>query len=329
MPLFDFITPKIPTLRICMFGPRGVGKTTVLTSIFADTQNTLVDSGLFFRYKVGSHSANLVGYKSSLQQCIIRRDAAHLPATYEISEFEFELGHSNKVKANIVVKDYPGEYLTDRKEEVRKFLDESNVVIVAIDTPYLMEEDNGIYNDGKNNPQLIIDFIKNNPKSFENKLVLFVPLKCERYFNDGRIDDVSHRVGQVYGNLIPFFNEHNVASVVAPIKTLGGIEFDCMERNTGFGIPVIAKYRMYENDPNYKPRFCAQPMYYLMIYGANYSEWAKDHASGFWAKLQAIIARMFENDEKFQTALRELRTVILHNTCGYKLLTNNSILNFN
>lgn len=311
-----------------MFGPRAVGKTTVLTSIFAETQNTLVDSGLFFRYKVGSDSANLVRYKSKLQQCITSKNAANLPASYEISEFEFELGHSGNVKANVVVKDYPGEFLTSRKDEVTKFLDESNVVIIAIDTPYLMEYD-GKYNNDKNNPQLIIDFIENNPNKFENKLVLFVPLKCERYFNDRRIDEVTKQVEQVYGDLIPFFQEHNVASVIAPIKTLGGIEFDCMENNPGFGIPVIAKYRMYEKDPNYKPRFCVQPMYYLMIYGANYSRWAKDHADGFWAKLQAIIARMFENDEKFQTALRELRTVILHNTCGYKLLTNNSILRFN
>ena len=42
---------KTPTLRICMLGPRAVGKTTVLTSVFADTQNDLAGTGLFFRYK--------------------------------------------------------------------------------------------------------------------------------------------------------------------------------------------------------------------------------------------------------------------------------------
>lgn len=58
MPLFnipipDFLKPKpseTPVLNICMMGPRSVGKTTVLTSIFFETQDSVCGSKLYGRF---------------------------------------------------------------------------------------------------------------------------------------------------------------------------------------------------------------------------------------------------------------------------------------
>ena len=317
---------KTPTLRICMLGPRAVGKTTVLTSVFADTQNDLAGTGLFFRYKTGSASDQLISYKSKLQLCIECGDPGKLPASGDISQFDFEVGYANRVKTNVLVKDYPGEYLIDesKKHYVTEFLSESNVVLIAIDTPYLMEE-NGKYNSEKNKPEIVSSFVKNNPDSFANKLILLVPLKCERYAHDKRIDEVSKRVKEVYSDLITFCKEKNVACVVAPILTLGGIEFDVMKSNDFAGISTVPAYRMYEKDPKYKPRFCVQPMYYLMLYAAYYSEWSKDHLTGFLEKIQDMLARLFTSDENFKTALREMRKNLLTDKFGYEILTTNSI----
>lgn len=319
-----------PTLKICMLGPRAVGKTTVLTSVFADTQNDLAGTGLFFRYKTGSASAQLNNYKTQLQLCIESGNPSKLPASGDISQFDFEVGYSNEVKTNVLIKDYPGEYLTDESKQhfVTEFLSESNVVLIAIDTPYLMEAD-GKYNGEKNKSEVVISFIKNNPESFANKLILFVPLKCERYAHDRQMDEVAKRVKCVYSDLIVFCKENNVASVVAPILTLGGIEFDTMKSNDFAGISTIPEYRMYKKDPKYKPRFCVQPMYYLMLYAASYSEWSNDHLTGgILKRIQVMIARMFTNDEKFRTALREMRTNLLTDRLGYEILTTNSIFKF-
>lgn len=320
---------KTPTLRICMLGPRAVGKTTVLTSVFSDTQDDLAGTGLFFRYKEGSESAKLNNYKKLLGMCIEKGNPSQLPASVEISEFDFEVGYANKVKTNVLIKDYPGEYLIDesKKHYVTEFLSESNVVLIAIDTPYLMEVD-GKYNSEKNKPEIVTSFVKNNPDSFANKLILLVPLKCERYAHDQRIDEVSKRVKEVYSDLITFCKEKNVACVVAPILTLGGIEFDVMKSNDFAGISTVPAYRMYEKDPKYKPRFCVQPMYYLMLYAASYSEWSKDHLTGFLEKIQDTIARLFTSDENFKTALREMRKNLLTDKFGYQILTTNSIFKF-
>lgn len=325
-----FLKIKTPTLRICMLGPRAVGKTTVLTSVFADTQDDLAGTGLFFRYKPGSESAKLGNYKHLLQMCIEKGKSNELPATGDISQFDFEVGYSSQVKTNVLVKDYPGEYVTDEPKQhfVTEFLSESHVVLIAIDTPYLMEDD-GKYNSEKNKPETVTSFVKNNPNSFANKLILLVPLKCERYAHDKRIDEVSKRVKEVYSELITFCKENNVACVVAPIHTLGGIEFDTMKNNDDLaGISMIPQYRMYATDPKYKPRFCVQPMYYLMLYAASYSEWSKEHLTGIWARIQDKIARMFTNDDKFKTALREMRKNLLTDKFGYEILTTNSIFKF-
>lgn len=329
MAFLDRFIP-IPTLRICMLGPRAVGKTTVLTSVFADTQNDLAGTGLFFRYKAGSKSAKLGNYKQQLQLCIDKGKSNELPATGDISQFDFEVGYESQVKTNVLVKDYPGEYVTDESKQhfVTEFLSESNVILIAIDTPYLMEDD-GKYNSEKNKPEIVTSFVKNNPDSFANKLILLVPLKCERYAHDKQIEKVTERVKMVYTELIKFCEENNVACVVAPIHTLGGIEFDTMKNNNDLaGISMIPQYRMYAKDPKYKPRFCVQPMYYLMLYAASYSEWSKDHLTGWWARIQAMIARMFTSDEKFKTALREMRKNLLTDKLGYEILTTNSIFKF-
>lgn len=328
MAFFDRFIPT-PTLRICMLGPRAVGKTTVLTSVFADTQDDLAGTGLFFRYKAGSESAKLGNYKQLLQLCIEKGKSNELPATGDISQFDFEVGYSSQVKTNVLVKDYPGEFVTDESKQhfVTEFLTESHVILIAIDTPYLME-DEGKYNSEKNKPEIVTSFIKNNPESFANKLILLVPLKCERYAHDRRIEEVTQQVKAVYSELITFCKENNIASVVAPIHTLGGIEFDTMRTNELAGISTIPQYRMYAKDPNYKPRFCVQPMYYLMLYAACYSEWSKDHLTGWWAKIQDMIARMFTNDDKFKTALREMRKNLLTDKLGYEILTTNSIFKF-
>lgn len=325
----EFLKIKTPTLRICMLGPRAVGKTTVLTSVFADTQDDLAGTGLFFRYKAGSKSATLGQYKTLLQLCIKNGKANELPATGDISQFEFEVGHSGKVKTNVLVKDYPGEYVTDESKQhfVTEFLSESHVVLIAIDTPYLMEDD-GKYNSEKNKPEIVTSFVKNNPDSFANKLILLVPLKCERYAHDKRIEEVTQQVKAVYSELITFCKANNVASVIAPIHTLGGIEFDTMKNNDLAGISTVPEYRMYAKDPKYKPRFCVQPMYYLMLYAASYSEWSKEHLTGIWARIQDTIARMFTNDDKFKTALREMRKNLLTDKFGYEISSTNSIFKF-
>ena len=65
-----------------------------------------------------------------------------------------------------------------------------------------------------------------------------------------------------------------------------------------------------------------------MLYAASYSEWSKDHLTGFLEKIQDMLARLFTSDENFKTALREMRKNLLTDKFGYEILTTNSIFKF-
>lgn len=59
------ITGQHIQLKVCMMGPRGVGKTTILTSIFHDSDAKLNKDGLYFS-AVGETALKLEeGYKKT------------------------------------------------------------------------------------------------------------------------------------------------------------------------------------------------------------------------------------------------------------------------
>ena len=59
MELPDFLKPKTPVMNVCMMGPKAVGKTTVLTAVFNETQNAICDTTLNLTAK-GDTNADLI-----------------------------------------------------------------------------------------------------------------------------------------------------------------------------------------------------------------------------------------------------------------------------
>ena len=328
----ESLTVDPPVVSICMMGPRAVGKTTVVTSIFSKSQETVGDSKIYMR--TGNANANeLPNYKVSLMAAIESGDAAKLPATEVESDFLFELGVLGKpATVKLSIQDYPGEYLTsedaEKKQKVSDFVQQSHVILVAIDTPYLMEE-GGRFNAEKNMPDIVKEFLKKHTNECTNKLVMFVPLKCERYYYDGRMSEVDQRVMETYGDMAEFFKKHNMASVIAPILTLGGIEFDKMiDNDTGKGtVSKLATYRMYAKNPKYMPLYCSQPFYYLLTYVSKYYEWQQNQTSGILDRLRNNLNSYLTSDSDFLSEIKKMHTRIITDKFGYKVITNNSIIN--
>lgn len=197
MPLFnipipDFLKPKpseTPVLNICMMGPRSVGKTTVLTSIFFETQGSVCGSKLYMK-ALDTNTEKLINYHTMLVDAVEKGNAANLPASNTESNFKFGLGlKGQQPTLHLNVQDFPGEYLISKKSEVNDYMAKATVVLIAIDTPYMMEE-KGYYNIQKNKVDIVTKYLKDNSASIKDKLVLFVPLKCELYAHEGRIESV-------------------------------------------------------------------------------------------------------------------------------------------
>ena len=323
-----------PTLSICMMGPRSVGKTTVLTSIFHESQSQICDGSSIYLKALDSNTNTLNDYYTMLVDAVAKKNASNLPASNTISEFQFGLGIVGRAESvRLTVRDFPGEYHTSTinsyREEIYNFMASATVILIAVDTPYLMEED-GRYNAEKNKVDIVTHYLKDNVAAIKNKLVLFVPLKCERYMHEGKLTQVSEKVKFTYKDLTDFFSQNNIASFVTPIITLGGIEFDTMKDSDIVGeVSKVAVFRPWEVKPEYKPLFCPQPLYYLLTYVANYYEWQKKQKKGIWDSFLDSFFSFIKNDSKFFEEMKKLTRFVIYNKNGFIPITTNSIIKIN
>lgn len=332
---FNNLTQRdIPELNITMMGPRSVGKTTVLTSIFFETRDSIAGSKVGMKLGQSGGGPTLISYHTALVDAVTQQRANNLPASSTENEFQFELYYTGRSEPNVKinVRDFPGEYLTDPDKEKNKkvfnYIADSSIILIAIDTPFLMEAD-GKYNMEKNKVDVVTKYFQDNPEAVKNKMVLFVPLKCERYEHDDRLDEVAQKVRDTYAALISFFKKNNIASFVTPILTLGGIELDYMTSgiNQLGETTGMAVYRMYGKDPEYSPMYCPQPLYYLLSYVSNYNDWMKQNKKlSIWEKIKfSLFANIYKDDE-FATEIRTLSSFMMMGECGYEMITSNSIL---
>ena len=233
MGLLDYIKPSRPTMKVCMMGPKAVGKTTVLTAVFNETQNSIADTKLNL-LALGDTNAELMDRKYKLSAMfkkkldVVDRPQGGISASSTESRFDFSFGFIGKEPIlDLMIKDFPGEMIVNNQERVIEFIKESKAVFIAIDTPHLMEK-NGEFNDVKNKPSIVIELFKKAISSLnEEKLIVLIPLKCEKYFHEKRMSEVLGRIKEVYAPLMTLLKENeNMCCMVSPILTLGDVEFD-------------------------------------------------------------------------------------------------------
>lgn len=327
---------EIPTLKVTMMGPRAVGKTSLMASIFSETRDAVAGAGIYFRPSLET-SAVLTKKKLQLQNIFSigtriqdKPQTGAIEATSEEATFSFEMGKVGRAHTvNINIKDFPGEYLSSQPERVEEFVIESNVIMVAIDAPYLMEEE-GIYNEMKNEVQLVTGFLKKNRDVIKDKMILLVPLKSERYFHDNRLEELNREVKSAYADLITLCREYNIACAITPIQTLGYVEFDRFVDNNkslGSSITKISQYRFYGEHPKFAPMFCVQPLYYLLTYVANQYEWMTNQPADIFERIRNTFVSYLKDDSEFFHEIKKMGKNIIHNQNGYELVVTNTIFN--
>ncbi len=322
------------TLNVCMLGARGVGKTSVVTAIFDDARSKDGFNGTKVYMKATPETEVVLSRQRRLLWDVFdnRTDIAAIPASKDESVFNFQIGLvENPPCIDLIISDYPGEWLKSEPQYVSDKIMASEVVIIAIDSPYLMEN-NGEYCEEKNQIALTTKFIKENIESFKDKLVMLVPLKCEAYFGfstDGRRNDRSSlltaKVLHAYSELIEILkNNGDVAVMVAPILTVGGVVFSEFENRDGIH---VAKYKFNDTiDMNgkrinaaYKPRFCTQPIYHLLSFVAyKYMRYRK--RAGILDSLFQRLADFFVNNNEFLLEIEKINEKRIKDGNGYKII---------
>ena len=345
------LNPNKASMSVCMMGARGVGKTSVLTSMFHDLNSvnestalqlvTAPDPGsdknttetlIIERYNELNEMFRSVGQSELVMNAGIAGD-------FEERDYYFRFGIKGKsTRIDLHIKDFPGEFVKDRPEAVKTFIDESNAIIIAIDTPHMMEH-NGAYCEAKNRVSAITDFFIDSFSQLEDdKLVLFVPLKCEKYYKENRMDEVCGAVEREYARLIEFLStgsvKHHTACAVTPILTVGDVVFKHFITDENGEVKVVgpdrlpakAVYSFTSREAQYSPKYCEQPLCYLLTFVTKLYQRNKSAGSGSFLKKLSTIFKLFPDDPTLLHEVSKFGQKKIRNRDGYKIINGDAIL---
>ena len=246
--------------------------------------------------------------------------------------------------------DVPGEWFNPKspefknhQEEMQCYVNTSNILLISIDTPHLMEE-GGDFNDAKNNVQNINWFIRNcinfdedkkgNIKN--NRMILFVPMKCEKYLKEGRMNEVNLKIKEVYKSSIDFLttgsNDGKCVVAITPVFTLIGAEFAYFGRDNnqeieknGYGVPAKPLYRFDASKEKAEFQDCEQPLLYILMFMLENARRIKDMKKipvlSFFYKVGELFFKMPSAGD-FMSQQNFLRSSIKRNADGYEIIQN-------
>lgn len=222
-------------LSVASLGPSGVGKTSILAVINKYFRDNITRTD--FKVIIDPESYAIIKeHEQALEDLVEDYDAVDkgLPSTEEERNINFIVVRDkwrSRDALGLEFLDIAGGWLQQDSSTVyyQKYFNQvanSGVVIIPIDTLALMQE-SGKYHQKLNDPQSVTKMIAtaydNLPKK-EERLVLFIPVKCETYVNDDRkMKLLVKKVREGYKELIydVLRPKANVAVVITPIQTVG------------------------------------------------------------------------------------------------------------
>lgn len=237
---------KNDEIQVLMMGARRAGKTSMLSGLYSIINSDALKAYLTIRDVTPDRNAttSLTDMRTTIEE-VVKRNAGKtvlMPSkrTDTFIDYIFEIsipGSDGTVK--IKFTDANGEFYANgdpHADEVRKKIKQYDIIVIAIDTPYLMEMYNHentlcsftigqAYNQTETVHKLLSDIDDNEGKNA--KLVFFVPIKCEYWVNRGNINDVTAKVEEVYATPIKALGAYkNIEVVILPVQTIGGVEFE-------------------------------------------------------------------------------------------------------
>lgn len=232
-------------LKVLMMGGQRAGKTSVLAGLIDSMTHGSVKDVIEVKNTTESNESSKKLAKSietlkwhlltSIGKTFLIDDGK--TAAFDDYTLQFSIPNTDS-KMDIVFTDANGEFFDMGRlhdSEIREKVREYDVFVIAVDTPHLMEAvnaDNKFCNEAINNSFNHINDIHtflselDDKDGADAKLVIFVPLKCEKWIKEGLTEEIINRVKQTYEPTIHALSKYmNVEVDIMPIQTVGNIVF--------------------------------------------------------------------------------------------------------
>ncbi len=319
-------------LKITMFGPKYVGKTTLLTAMYqqledkSSSTNIQLTPDLNTARLLGKRLAELKSLSDDFEAKLGIQTTEAAAGPNSLRSFVFDLGKKgSKPSLRLHFQDYPGGYIISQDKDEQKFiknmLAHSTAVLIAIDTPSLMEV-KGRWHHYKNRPLEVTTWFKTVYQDLQSpRLVILAPVKCESYLQDSQsATELLQRVKVEYGNLLDLFSSDalrsKVAVVIAPVQTVGNVFFSRIEVINGKPHFFFTKR---EYDAEYNPQDGEQPLKYLLQF------LLKIHLAEKWGIFN-FIRNWLNLDRQFKKVVRDF-TKDCKTTGGFEVIQGKEWLN--
>lgn len=293
---------------VMMLGPRAVGKTTLLATMYKELIRFRIHSKFDFM-AVNDTGIDLdeayQKLKAVTAQPNFKPIGPLLSGTAGIVKHQFEIQFNNTKELDITFCDIAGGLLLSKQgcndvDEFKAQMEKSNIFINVIDGAALVEG-SVLFSDSINRPTRVRDLLKSaiDAQSKSNHLILFVITKCETWLKEHWLVNSDRKLREAFEtrfkevlNLIE--GKQNVVGVYMPVKTLGCVEFSRIEEEEGEERVIFVRKPNLE----FNPELVDQPLRYALAFALA----EMDKNRGFWSRTY----RWFSGEDKlFRDALSQ------------------------
>ena len=305
---------SVNEMKFAVLGPSGAGKTTLLACMAEEFER--VSPGTIFPADSSTFASLNKAYRSLKREADNpdkREFERSIEGTSMLREFLFHIVGKG---AYLPVKfyDFPGGWIIpgdSNNQIVIDIVKGSAVIIVAINTPYLMEFD-GKYIDEGCAVDEIEWVLKHGLEGDSNeRLILFVPIKCEKYLATPEERDNLHKaVKKAFQNTLmltanPLYRDR-LAIALLPVKTVGNAEFRRFKLSKDGGVEREV-YRKTDIHSSFSPVNVDQPMRYMMSFLLE--QFARNKKNGSWYdKFLSFIFREGDLKEVAEYIRRDIKS---------------------
>lgn len=335
-------------IKVLMLGGKRCGKTTVLSSMFSSINMALAGTDLTIDVDSETSAAlnraksviinKMKEFEQPLTSCEVDENPSDAARSYSFSLKRESNGKAKGSGIPFRIYDIPGEWLTDENvEKVKGLIKDCQVIIIAIDTPYLFakmtDKGYGQYHEQANKSVEITNFFKDtlSAEDLRDRMILFVPIKCERYYHLDRsahlrqfgrryMGEVTKAVYEGYKDLIYYLRScdelvNRCTIAITPILSAGGIDFISFRYDEEAG-KMVSYYQapefVRESERGYCPKFCEQPMIYILAYLLVQAIEAQSSSKSPFLFGKTLLTGM--NQQQMESALRTIKLKMKRNS---------------